>query len=77
MLQNTKSPSGIEIAPLNNNFAVVISAVNVLTSPGYLIKLPPTARWVQYRSYFWGIYKQHSVDTSYIFIYFQVYCCGA
>ena len=68
-----KRSSGVEIVLLNNNFDIVISAVCVLNSPGYLIRFPPTVRRVRYGSYFGGKNPQQYDHMSHLYFYFQVY----
>lgn len=45
---------GVEMTLLKSILAVVKLAVGVLTSSGYLMRLPPTVSWVRWVSSFCG-----------------------
>ena len=64
MSQHTKRNSGVEIVRLMNNIDVARSAVCVLKSPGYLIRLLRNLIRVQYRSSFWG--RQYTTIFPYV-----------
>ena len=62
-----KRAYGFETVLSNNNFSVIRSVVVIPTSPGYLMRLPPTVRQVRYGQYFGGATIQNNTNICYIF----------